>query len=122
MRKQKTLRRTRGLRADGTPVSGYEIHHGETVALTDGLDVMRDMEGRHLGYERGNLFATYLHGVFDDDRFRRSWLDEARRRKGWAAKGGVTAVYGIEDALNRLAAHVRSRVDLKRLYKEMGVR
>ena len=122
MRKTKTLRRTQGFRADGTPLSGYEIHHGETVALTDNLALMRDAEGRHLGYERDNLFATYLHGVFDDDRFRRLWLDEARRRKGWSPKGGVTAVYGIEDALNRLAAHVRSRVDLKRLYKEMGVR
>ena len=122
MRREKTLRRTRGLRADGTPVSGYEIHHGETVAPSAGLALMRDADGRFLGCERGNLFATYLHGVFDDDRFRRLWLDEARRRKGWAAKGGVTAVYGIEDALNRLAAHVRSRVDLKRLYKEMGVR
>ena len=123
MRKQKTLRRTRGFRADGSPLAGYEIHHGETEALTPGgLAFMRDAEGRFLGCERGNLFATYLHGVFDDDRFRRRWLDEARRRKGWSPKGGVTAVYGIEDALNRLAAHVRSRVDLKRLYKEMGVR
>ncbi len=121
MRREKLLRRTQGRRADGTPVSGYEIHHGETVA-TAVLETMCDLAGRAIGFERGNLFSTYLHGIFDDDRFRRIWLDELRRRKGWTPKGGVTASYGIDDALTRLAAHVRSRVDMKRLYNEMGVR
>ena len=122
MRPKKTLRRTRGVRADGTPVSGYEIHHGETVALNGTVNTMYDSEGRAIGFECENRFATYLHGIFDDDRFRRDWLDEVRRRRGWAAKGGVATRYGIEDALNRLAAHVRSRIDVGRLYKEIGVR
>ncbi|MPN20312.1 Cobyric acid synthase [bioreactor metagenome] len=122
MRKEKTLRRTRGTRADGAPVSGYEIHHGETVATAAGLGIMYAEDGRVIGYEYERLFATYLHGIFDDDRFRRNWLDEVRKRKGWAPKGAVTAVYGIEEALTRLAAHVRSRVDIGKLYKEMGIR
>lgn len=75
-----------------------------------------------IGFECGGLFASYLHGIFDDDRFRRLWLDGLRRKKGWAPKGGVTASYGVEEALNRLAAHVRSRVDIDGLYRELGVR
>ena len=122
MRRRKTLRRTRGFRPDGTEISGYEIHHGETVPTGPGLGIMRDTEGRMIGFERGGLFASYLHGIFDDDRFRRLWLDGLRRKKGWAPKGGVTASYGVEEALNRLAAHVRSRVDIDGLYRELGVR
>ena len=122
MRREKTLRRTRAYLPDGTALSGYEIHHGETVAVESGIPEIRDESGRAVGFLLGNCFATYLHGVFDDDRFRRSWLDRLRTAKGWTPKGGVTARYGVEEALNRLADHVRSRVDIERLYRKMGVR
>ena len=122
MRRTKTLRRTRAFLPDGTAVSGYEIHHGETVPLVSGIPEIRDEAGRAVGFVRGNCFVTYLHGVFDDDRFRRQWLDRLRVAKGWAPKGGVTAGYGVEDALNRLADHVRGRIDVERLYRQMGVR
>ena len=52
----------------------------------------------------------------------RRWLDQLRIAKGWSPKGGVTARYGVEEALNRLADHVRSRIDIERLYRKLGVR
>lgn len=87
MRRRKTLRRTRGFRPDGTEISGYEIHHGETVPTGPGLGIMRDTEGRMIGFERGGLFASYLHGIFDDDRFRRLWLDGPAAEEGMGAEG-----------------------------------
>ena len=122
MRQEKTLRRTVARTADGETVSGYEIHHGETRALTESppLRTIRTADGRVVGYETDNVFATYLHGVFDEDGFRRRFLDGLRRRRNWGARGVITP-YGLETALNRLADHVRSRVDIPALYRRMGL-
>ncbi|MDR0931702.1 MAG: cobyric acid synthase [Victivallales bacterium] len=122
MRPKKTLRQTQAFLPDGTMVSGYEIHHGETVSLDSELLEIRDKFDRAVGFIRGNYFATYLHGVFDNDRFRRSWIDQVRIAKGWKPKGGVSTQYGVENALNRLADHVRSRVDMTRLYRKIGLK
>ena len=122
MRREKTLRRTVAYLPDGMELSGYEIHHGETVSKESGIPEIRDESGRAVGFVRGNCFTTYLHGLFDNDRFRRRWLDQLRIAKGWSPKGGVTARYGVEEALNRLADHVRSRIDIERLYRKLGVR
>ena len=122
MRREKTLRRTAARTADGEAVSGYEIHHGETRALTDAVALrpMRAADGRVVGYETDGVFATYLHGMFDEDGFRRRFLDGLRRRRHWGPRG-ATAPYGLETALNRLADHVRSRVDIPALYRRMGL-
>ena len=122
MKGEKILRRTTGTTADGTPVSGYEIHFGRTECNDPSIKVIRSSDGRPVGFERGNCFTTYLHGIFDDDRFRRKWLDEVRVQKGLSPLGGVTAHYGMEAALARLAAHVRERIDIPALYRAMGVR
>lgn len=122
MKGEKILRHTTGTTADGTPVSGYEIHFGRTECNDPSIKVIRSSDGRPVGFERGNCFTTYLHGIFDDDRFRRKWLDEVRVQKGLSPLGGVTAHYGMEAALARLAAHVRERIDIPALYRAMGVR
>ena len=82
--------------------------------------IHRSPEGRETGFERGNCFGTYLHGIFDDDRFRRAFLNRLRKMKNWPETPERTH-YGIEAALNDLADHVRSRVDLKKLYRRMGL-
>ena len=121
MNRKKTLRHTSSVTGDGLPVYGYEIHHGETRCMNrDGLSVFYSPDGREIGYEAERIFATYLHGVFDNDTFRRHFLNTIRRRKGWEPLS-VQTEYGFEKALNRLADHVRSRIDLKKLYRKMGL-
>ena len=119
MRRQKTLRRTRGSRL-GEALQGYEIHHGESRALDGSVTVHRADDGREIGYDTGRCFATYLHGIFDDDAFRRSFLNRLRADRGWRPIFPGTE-YGIEPSLNRLAEHVRSRIDLAVLYRRMGL-
>lgn len=121
MNRKKTLRHTGSTVHGNLPVYGYEIHHGETHCTNpDGISVMHSPDGREIGYETERIFATYLHGVFDDDAFRRHFLNALRRRKGWEPLA-VQTEYGFEKALNRLADHVRSRIDLKKLYRKMGL-
>ena len=122
MDRKKTLRHTSGVTASGLPVYGYEIHHGQTHCTgKDGLSVMYSPDGREIGYEAEGILATYLHGIFDDDAFRRHFLNSVRRRKGWKPLPAQTQ-YGFEKALNRLADHVRSRIDLEKLYRKMGLK
>ena len=122
MRRRKTLRHTSAVTSSGLTVRGYEIHHGETrCTAKDNLSVMYSEDGCETGYEAPGILATYLHGIFDDDAFRRHFLNSIRRRKGWDALPAQTE-YGFEKALNRLADHVRSRIDLEKLYRKMGLK
>jgi len=49
----------------GEPIKGYEIHHGET---TTNAEVALFME-QGLGWQSGNVYTTYLHGVFENKAF-----------------------------------------------------
>ncbi len=106
----------------GLAVHGYEIHHG----LTDGGElkpvvIREDHENIGAGTENGMLWGTYLHGIFDDDTFRRWFIDRLRERKGLAATGKIVAVYDLEPAFNRLAAVVRKAVNMDDIYRIMGL-
>ena len=50
-------------------LSGYEIHAGVTSNLYGKILV------------RGNVLGTYVHGIFDNDNFRRQILNAIRRKK-----------------------------------------
>jgi cobyric acid synthase CobQ/L-threonine-O-3-phosphate decarboxylase len=104
----------------GEEVLGYEIHHGVTRVL-DGpaRPVMSRLDGATVGWGRedGLVWGTYLHGVFDADGFRRSFLDRLRARKGLEPLKTVQVAYDLEAALDRLAAVVRGNLDMERIYR-----
>lgn len=102
-------------------VRGYEIHHGRTTGQAQPIVLGED--GEVLGWGRDDLsvWGTYLHGVFDNDAFRRKFLDDLRVRKGLKALGAVQAVYDVEAALDHLAAVVRQSLDMHRIYKMIGL-
>ena len=112
----------------GVPTGGYEIHHGLTrhgpsarpLFLRCGPDG-RPAADAVCGYVSGRNWATYLHGVFDDDAFRRAWLDHVRADVGLAPQGRQLAAYDLEKALDRLADVVREHVDLSAIYRNMGL-
>lgn len=107
----------------GEEVRGYEIHHGRTRVL-DGrtVPVMTRADGAVIGWGRedGMVWGTYLHGVFDADEFRRSFLDRLRVRKGLAPLEGIQVAYDLEAALDRLAGVVRGALDMDRVYGLLG--
>jgi len=118
----------------GYAISGYEIHHGETTLDPGGRDhaaspLFADAGGRVLAYgltERDaagfpRVWGTYLHGVFDEDEFRRQFLDALRSRKGFAPLGAVQTRFGLEPALERLAKALRQHLDMGRVYQALGL-
>lgn len=123
MRGDKTLERiTARHEPSGLEVHGYEIHHGKTEACNM-QPLFTRPDGANVGQQSpdGHIWGTYLHGVFDDDRFRRWLIDRLRTRRGLTPAGAVLAVYDIEPALDRLAAIVRERLNMVEIYKYMGL-
>ena len=108
--------------ASGHNLRGYEIHHGETDGNGLTPSIVRD-DGEPIGYERADslVWGTYLHGIFDADPFRRWFVDRLRSRRGLAPVGKVVAVYDLEPALDRLADVVRNSVEIKEIYRVMGI-
>ena len=119
LEEQKTLVLTQATHiASGCTLKGYEIHHGKTVTESLKPAVVRD-DGEVIGYgdPETRVWGTYLHGLFDDDLFRRWTIDQARKRKGLAPLGKVMAKHDIEPALDRLADTVRRRLDMEAIYR-----
>jgi len=58
----------------------------------------------------GRIAGTYVHGLFADDRQRASWL----ARFG-AAAGDFDYEAGVDETLDRLAAHLERYADLDRI-------
>ncbi len=113
----------------GVPSGGYEIHHGLTKHGPSALPLFLradraypSEEARICGYVSGRRWATYLHGVFDDDAFRRAWLDHVRADVGLAPQGRRLAAYDLEKALDRLADIVREHSDMETIYQSMGLK
>ena len=104
----------------GAELDGYEIHMGRTLR-TGGQPFCRLHTGAEDGAAQGQVFGTYLHGLFDSgsltDRLA-AWLLE---KKGLPADRVPTmdrAAYK-EDQYNQLAAGVRAALDLPAIYRAM---
>ena len=113
----------------GESVTGYEIHEGTTELNSSSpfLSVVKGQgnndKGLIDGASNGNVFATYLHGIFHNYNFRREFLNYLRVKKGFKAKYGEDSYETQKDySLNRLADIVEEHLDMdiidKLLFKE----
>ncbi len=98
---------------------GYEIHMGESSGDIGLFRIRRlgaDMNGSvpvFDGSRNGNCWGTYLHGIFDNDLFRRDLLNSLRRKKGLEPLGVSCRYAEIRDeAIDRLAEAVRNNIDM----------
>jgi cobyric acid synthase CobQ len=119
----KTLVQTSALHLPSNmKVKGYEIHHGRTDAGSLPPMIRRpDGEVIGAGLPDGRVWGTYLHGIFDTDEFRRWFIDSLRSGRGLAPLGKVAARYDLDAALDRLAAAVREKLPVERIYRIMGL-
>jgi adenosylcobyric acid synthase len=91
------------LRHWDSPLSGYEIHHGQ-VSRSDAEDWLG------VGLRSAAVFGSHWHGLLDNNDVRRDWLTEAAtaaRRDGFEVAADVD-VPGRRDAQLDLMADVLS--------------
>ncbi len=124
----KTLIRREGRHTlSGQPVHGYEIHHGvsssQPGAGTDKQNLLTFSDGTGCGTasSSGQVWGSYLHGIFDSDPFRRWFINRLRRARGLQPFSGEPVSYDLEPALDRLAAVLRQELDMAALYRMLGI-
>ena len=113
--------------SSGLKVTGYEIHHGRTQILKERKPVFKiierqgkkakDVDGAFA--ENGRIWGTYIHGVFDEDNFRRNFLNKLRLKKGWPCIVQTTN-FNPDKEFDKLAQLVRENMNMGLLYKIVG--
>ncbi|MGA9755724.1 MAG: hypothetical protein WBV23_11350 [Desulfobaccales bacterium] len=103
----------------------YEIHMGVTEPREEGRPAFEiiSRNGRPLKVADGwvspdhGVWGTYLHGVYDNDGFRRGFLQELRRtRPDVAATSPATSYQSFQEAqLDRLADLLRRHLDMAQI-------
>lgn len=107
----------------GISVKGYQIHHGRTLCLKPCKPMFRIKGKKHFDgsqSEDRRIWGTYLHGVFDNDEFRRNFLNRVRSSIGLKPLPVETGCFNLENELDKLAGLVRKNMDMKLLYKILG--
>lgn len=120
----KVTRPTSAETAEGEKVHGYEIRHGRIVPgpgwlpwfvgePTDGVLSARN--------ESGSVLGTTLHGIFENDSFRASFLADMARRQGVEWQPSELAYADArERQIDRIADACEEHLDLARLWELVG--
>ncbi|MFG1477858.1 cobyric acid synthase [Xanthobacter sp. V4C-4] len=101
------------------PVSGYEMHMGETIGAGTSRPFAWLEDGRSDGAvsEDGLVAGTYLHGLFAGEPARRQLLAQL----GAPAASGLVYDTMVDAVLDRLADHLAAHVDIARLRAIAGL-
>jgi adenosylcobyric acid synthase len=104
----------------GKKLSGYEIHMGKTNQGQSAWLEITSRSGEKVSVPDGamrpdgKVWGCYLHGIFDNQTFRRAWLHSF----GW---GGSSAPSGtIETALDSFADMLENALDMKSIDRLLG--
>lgn len=83
---------------EGVTISGYEIHQGISDISDRLCQTLPLFDDPDLGMVATNqqVFGTYLHGLFDNGKWRRSWLNLLRDQKGLAALPTEVSDYQLQ--------------------------
>ena len=112
--------------AAGEKLEGYEIHMGQNSfgpGAIPFISVLREdsyfIDG--VMNEAGNVFGTYLHGIFDNAAFARGFVNSIRAGKGLPEiEDFVSMKEHKETQYDLLAAHIRKHLDIEKIYEIMN--
>jgi adenosylcobyric acid synthase len=96
---------------------GYEIHMGRSrgnICLFNVRRLSAHAEPVIDGSLKDNVWGTYIHGIFDNDCFRRSLLNSIRIKNGLSPVGSVLDYSRLrDDALTQWSEILESTMDMK---------
>lgn len=99
-------------------VSGYEIKRGKTQLIGEDVPAIQLEDGNLEGAISpcGKVFGTYLHGIFENDEFRKEVLNHIRREKGLdTLEESLDYSRLKEREYDRLADRVTEHIDLEKI-------
>jgi len=110
-------------------LEGYEIHMGKSVATGPCRRLFRIIERNGVtvddedGWinEEGNLWGSYLHGIFENSDFTRWFLAGLRKDKDVVTVEGTNYHTRKEEAFDRLAELFRKNVDVEAIRRMTGL-
>lgn len=117
---------------DNIKISGYEIHMGTTEyesGCIPFIEVNNPPESSHkyvggVMNKEGNVFGTYIHGIFDNMEFTVGFINNIRKRKGLDKinydKSMEFKEYK-EMQYDKLANILRSSLDIGKIYEIVGI-
>jgi len=137
MKKDKKTRQVMASRLRGNTqdkdvefLSGYEIHMGESSYIKEAkplFSIRYEEMGEIKGYDgatskNGKIWGTYIHGIFENDIFRTSFINDVRRKKGFDPLINSSNHFGKrEEGYAKLAELVRSGLNMEKIYKIAGL-
>lgn len=113
----------------GTEIGGYEIHMGDNTFSSEVIvaselterngEICRTVDGAV--NQAGNVFGTYVHGIFDQGGILRGILNNILKDKGYAEDDSQVLSYQEykEIEYDRLADIVRNSLDMEKVYDIM---
>ena len=120
-----------GLDYSSDKLLGYEIHMGRTEFVKPIVSAFTiiNRSGQTVAFDDGVIrhdglvMGTYLHGIFDNDEYRRAVIDALRVKKGLKALGVVVSTNKRKQlSYDRLAATVRESLNMDLLYQIIGAK
>ena len=104
----------------GIKYSGYEIHMGVTTPKDTSLQEF--VEGG-LGYCKGNVYGTYIHGILDEDGVSTEVVKALYKVAGLEFKvTGIDHKTFRESQYDKLADMIRENMNMDAIYEMMGLK
>jgi adenosylcobyric acid synthase len=103
-------------------ISGYEIHQGTTQwdqkgAMVDEYGQLFTDDTLGIVDRSLTIWGTYLHGIFDNGKWRRNWLNQIRTRRNLHPITNDVPDYSTqrEEIFDQLADSISEYLDLSKL-------
>ena len=102
----------------GLEAEGYEIHMGQTFPEGCMAQCAADFTSSGTGVCEGNVYGTYIHGIFDREGVAAAVVNALAEKKGVSLSGGDASGHREfkEREYDRLAAILRENLDMDRIY------
>ena len=115
---------------EGLTFEGYEIHMGETIldehasgliTLENDSDTLQ--QGHPDGSQKENVYGCYVHGIFDSPEMSGGFLSALLKEKGYDPETVQAVDWKSykEEQYDKLADIVRSSLDMKEIYRIIGL-
>jgi adenosylcobyric acid synthase len=113
-------------------IFGYEIHMGRTDRRNNISPIFTIVkkENRDVQIEDGaiskdgKVWGTYIHGIFDNDEFRRGFINHLRKRKGLSplSRSDILHYHQVKrEGFNNLEMGLRENLDMDFIYRVLSL-